>query len=293
MYAGSLVALITPYRDGRVDEQKLRDLVEFHVKNGTDGIVPCGTTGEAATLSEVEQDRVIRIVVEAAAGRVPVVAGTGTNDTAKSIKRTGAAKQAGANAALVVTPYYNKPTQSGMLLHFRAIAESVDLPLILYNVPGRTGVNLLPETVARLAEVPGIVGIKEASGNLDQVTEIVKLCGPDFAVLSGDDSLTLPILAVGGVGVISVVANLVPAKVSELVRSFRMGDYQRALQLHLDLFDLCRAMFLETNPIPVKTAAGLIGLCSSEMRLPLSPMSDANLQKMRRVLSSHGLLAAS
>lgn len=293
MYAGSLVALITPLRDGRVDEQKLRELVEFQVSNGTNGIVPCGTTGEAATLSETEHDRVVRIVVEAAAGRVPVVAGTGTNDTAKCIKRTGAAKQAGADAALIVTPYYNKPTQTGMLMHFRAVAESVDLPLILYNVPGRTGVNLLPETVARLAEVPGIVGIKEASGNLDQVTEIVKLCGPDFSVLSGDDSLTLPILSVGGRGVISVVANLVPRKMADLVQCYLGGDHVRARALHLELFELCRAMFLETNPIPVKTAAGLMGLCSSEMRLPLSPLAEGNVERLRRILMSHGLLPVS
>jgi 4-hydroxy-tetrahydrodipicolinate synthase len=292
MFDGSLVALITPFRKGRIDEQKLAELVEFHVRNGTNGIVPCGTTGEAATLTDAEHDRVVKIVAEAAAKRLPVVAGTGSNDTAAAIKHTRAAKRAGADAALLITPYYNKPTQAGLYAHFRAVAQAVDIPVILYNVPGRTAVNMLPETVARLSEVPGIVGIKEASGSLDQVTAIVKLSRPGFAVLSGDDSLTLPILALGGVGVISVTANVLPATVARLVRAFRGGDLEGARRLHYELFDLTRALFLETNPIPVKTAAGLLGLCGAELRLPLTPMDEGNLGKLRQALQSHNLVLA-
>lgn len=292
MFAGSLVALITPFREGRVDERKLAELVEFQVRNGTSGIVPCGSTGEAATLTDEEHDLVMRIVIETAAGRVPVVVGTGTNDTAKAIKRTVGAKRAGADGALVVTPYYNKPTETGLLMHFRAIAESADIPIILYNVPGRTGINMLPSTVAELAKVPTIVGIKESSGNIAQIAEVVKLCGPKFDVISGDDALTLPVLAVGGCGVISVVANVAPTPVAELIRSYQAGDHSHALQVHLDLIDLCNAMFLETNPIPVKTAAGLMGLCSPELRLPLSPMQAGNVEKLKQVLQTHNLLPA-
>jgi len=292
MFAGSLVALITPFKDGKVDEPKLRELVEFQIANGTDGLVPVGTTGEAVTLSEEEYVRVIRIVVETAAGRVPVIAGTGTNDTAKVIQHNRQAKEAGADAVLVVTPYYNKPTQEGLYRHYEAIASHTDLPIVMYNVPGRTSVNILPETVARLARLDNIVGIKEASGSMDQVSAIIAACGPAFDVLSGDDSLTLPILALGGKGIISVVANVTPQPVAEMVDAFVAGDLERARSLHYRLFDLCRAMFIETNPIPVKTAAAMLGLCSAELRLPLCAMSEANVAKLRQAMIAFGLLAA-
>jgi 4-hydroxy-tetrahydrodipicolinate synthase len=284
MFSGCLVAMITPFRDGEVDEAGIRSLVQFHLKNGTDGLVPCGTTGESVTMTEEEQLRVIEIVVEEVNGRIPVIAGTGTNSTSKTVKLTKAAKKIGADAALVVTPYYNKPTQQGLYLHFEAIAREAELPLVLYNVPGRTSVNMLPETVARLAKIPTIVGIKEASGSMDQASQIINSCRSDFAVLSGDDSLTLPLLALGGVGIISVVGNIAPAAMVELVRSYRAASVAHARELHYQIFDLCRAMFIETNPIPVKTAAGILGLCSSEMRLPLSPMAEGNRKKLEEAL---------
>lgn len=290
MFSGCYTALITPFKDGEVDVERLRDLVDFQIANGTDGLVPCGSTGETATMTEKEDELVIGTVIEVAAGRVPVIAGTGSNDTRKAIQYTKVAQRLGANGALMVTPYYNKPTQEGLFQHFQAVAEATDIPIVLYNVPGRTGSNVLPETVARLAEIKNIVGIKEASGNVEQISDIVRLCGPDFVVLSGDDALTLPILAVGGVGVISVVANILPGPVAELCRSFAQGDLKRAKELHHYLASLTKALFLETNPIPVKTAAGLLGMCSPELRLPLCPMSDSNLQKLKRVLADYGLL---
>ena len=286
VFSGCLVAMITPFRDGEVDEAALRGLVKFHLKNGTDGLVPCGTTGESVTMSEEELLRVVEIVVEEVDGRIPVIAGTGTNSTSKSIKLTKAAQKLGADGALLVTPYYNKPTQQGLFLHYEAIARATDLPLVLYNVPGRTSVNMLPETVARLALIPTIVGIKEASGSMDQVSQIVDTCRSDFAVLSGDDSLTLPLLALGGVGVISVVGNIAPAAMSDLVRAHRAGDLTRARDLHYQLFNLCRAMFIETNPIPVKTAAAILGLCSDEMRLPMCALSDGNRKKLEEAIRS-------
>ncbi|MCL4459361.1 MAG: 4-hydroxy-tetrahydrodipicolinate synthase [Chloroflexi bacterium] len=286
MFKGSVVALITPFRNGQIDEKKLRALVEFQIKNGTSALVPCGTTGESATLGGEEQQRVIEITIEAADHRVPVIAGTGANDTAKAIKHTLAAQKVGADGALLVTPYYNKPTQEGLFRHYEAVARETSLPLILYNVPGRTGVNLLPETVARLAKIENIVGIKEASGNLDQVSAIVHLCGPDFAVLSGDDSLTLPMMALGGVGVVSVAANIAPREVAAMVDAFLRGDPQRAKEMHYQLFDLFKALFIETNPIPVKTAAALMGLCELEFRLPLCPMSETNLKKLKETLAA-------
>jgi 4-hydroxy-tetrahydrodipicolinate synthase len=290
VFSGCLVAMITPFRDGEVDETALRSLVQFHLKNGTDGLVPCGTTGESVTMSEEEQLRVIQIVIEEVNGRIPVVAGTGTNSTSKTIKLTKEVQKLGADGALVVTPYYNKPTQQGLFLHYEAIAKATDLPLVLYNVPGRTSVNMLPETVARLAKIPTIAGIKEASGNMDQVSQIVESCREDFAVLSGDDSLTLPLLALGGVGVISVVGNIAPAAMSELVRAYRAGNTARSRELHYQIFDLCRAMFIETNPIPVKTAAAMLGLCSDEMRLPLCALADGNRKKLEGAVRACALL---
>ena len=290
MFSGSFVALITPFRDGRVDVKELRALVEFQIANGTNGLVPCGTTGETATMNEQEDELVISTVIEATAGRVPVVAGTGSNDTRKAIQYTKMAQRLGADGALMVTPYYNKPTQEGLYLHYRAVAEETDIPIIPYNVPGRTSVNLLPETVARLSQIKNIVAIKEASGNLEQISSVVRLCGAGFNVLSGDDGLTLPVLSVGGAGVISVTANVLPGPVSEMCRAWTQGNTRRALEIHHYLADLTKALFLETNPIPVKTAAGLMGMCSGEMRLPLCPMSDANLRKLKEVLSAYGML---
>lgn len=292
-FQGSLVALVTPFRDGRVDEDKLAELVEFHATHGTDGLVPCGTTGESPTLTPEEHRRVIRLVVEAARGRLPVLAGTGSNSTAHTIELTEFAAQAGADGALLVSPYYNKPTQEGLYRHFRAVAEAVPgFPLILYNIQGRTAVNIETETVARLSQIENIVGVKEASGNLDQMTAVILACGPDFTVLSGDDSLTLPLLAVGGRGVISVVANFLPREVSEMVHAALEGDFKRARELHHRLFPVCRAMFMETNPIPVKETMALLGMIPAEWRLPLCPMSDANRARLRQVLLAAGVLRA-
>jgi 4-hydroxy-tetrahydrodipicolinate synthase len=290
-FQGSLVAMVTPFRDGKVDEAALRELVEFHVKSGTDGLVPCGTTGESPTLSHAEHKRVIEIVVEAAAGRIPVVAGTGSNSTAEAIDMTVHAAKAGADGALLVSPYYNRPTQQGLYEHFRAIAEAASgLPLILYNIQGRTAVNIETDTVARLAEIPNIVGVKEASGSLDQMTAVILACGPDFSVVSGDDSLTLPLMAVGGRGVISVVANFLARDVAEMTHAALEGDWKRARELHWKLFPVCRGMFIETNPIPVKEAMAMLGMIRAEWRLPMCPMGDANRDRLRKILVHAGVL---
>jgi len=288
MFSGCLVALITPFKEGEVDYAKLRELVDWHVEQGTDGLVPCGTTGESPTLSFEEHEKVIVTVVEQVGGRIPVVAGTGSNNTAEALRLTRFAKEAGADGALMITPYYNKPTQEGMYRHFQAVAEEVDIPLVLYNVPGRTGVNLAPETVARLAEAPNIVAVKEASGSLDQASAIASLC--DITILSGDDSLTLPLLSVGCAGVISVVGNIVPRDMKAMIEAFQGGHLERARRLHLKLFPLCRAMFLETNPIPVNTAMKMLGRTTGEVRLPLCEMAEANRAALRRVLTDYGLL---
>jgi 4-hydroxy-tetrahydrodipicolinate synthase len=285
-----MVAVVTPFKDGRVDEAKVRELVEFHIKNGTDVLVPCGTTGESPTLSHDEHRRVIELTIQTANKRIPVVAGTGSNSTAEAIDLTRFAKNAGADGALVVLPYYNKPTQQGLIAHCRAIADAVELPLILYNIPGRTGINMLPETLAALADHPNIVGMKEATGNLEQMTHDIVLCGAKLSFLSGDDTLTLPLMAVGGKGVISVVANIVPRDVADLTRAFLSGDWKRARELHLKLFPLCQAMFCETNPIPVKTAMALMGMIGGELRMPLCPMSEANLSKLKAAMRAYGLI---
>ena len=290
-FEGSIVAMVTPFRDGKVDEPKIRELVEFHVKNGTDAIVPCGTTGESPTLSHAEHKRVVEVTIEAAAGRIPVVAGTGSNSTAEAIELTQHAKKAGADGVLMVCPYYNKPTQAGLVAHYKAVAAAVDIPIIMYNIPGRTGVNMLTETVAALAELPSVVGMKEASGSLEQMTEVISLCGDRLTVVSGDDTLTLPLMAVGGKGVISVVANIVPKETAEMTRAALNGDWKRAKELHLRLFPLCKAMFYETNPIPVKTAMQLLGRLNGELRLPLCPMSQANRDKLQKALRAYGLLS--
>ena len=290
-FEGSIVAMVTPFRDGKVDEVKIRELVQFHVKNGTDAIVPCGTTGESPTLSHAEHKRVVEVTIEAAAGRIPVVAGTGSNSTAEAIELTQHAKKAGADGVLMVCPYYNKPTQAGLIAHYTAVAAAVDIPIIMYNIPGRTGVNMLTETVAALAELPSVVGMKEASGSLEQMTEVISLCGDRLTVVSGDDTLTLPLMAVGGKGVISVVANIVPKETAEMTRAALNGDWKRAKELHLRLFPLCKAMFYETNPIPVKTAMQLLGRLNGELRLPLCPMSQANRDKLQKALRAYGLLS--
>ena len=290
-FEGSIVAMVTPFRDGKVDEAKIRELVEFHVKNGTDAIVPCGTTGESPTLSHAEHKRVVEVTIEAAAGQIPVIAGTGSNSTAEAIELTQHAKKAGADGVLMVCPYYNKPTQAGLIAHYTAVAAAVDIPIIMYNIPGRTGVNMLTETVAALAELPSVVGMKEASGSLEQMTEVISLCGDRLTVVSGDDTLTLPLMAVGGKGVISVVANIVPKETAEMTRAALNGDWKRAKELHLRLFPLCKAMFYETNPIPVKTAMQLLGRLNGELRLPLCPMSQANRDKLQKALQAYGLLS--
>jgi 4-hydroxy-tetrahydrodipicolinate synthase len=291
-FSGSFTALITPFHRGAIDEVALRRLVDRQIEHGIGGLVPCGTTGESVTMTAEEHDRVNEIVIDQTAGRIPVIAGTGTNNTALTIERTRRAKSAGATAALVVVPYYNKPTQEGLYRHFESIAAATDLPLILYNVPGRTGVNLLPETALRLAELPTVAGIKEASGSLDQVTEIVNGAAADFVVLSGDDSLTLPIMSVGGRGVVSVLSNIAPRAVAELTAAALRGDLTAARAIHLRIFDLCRAMFIENNPVAVKTAAGMMGLCSDEVRLPLTALSDANRNRLAAVLRQGGLASS-
>ncbi len=288
MFTGSIVAIVTPFSNGQVDYQKLRELVEFHIANGTNGIVPCGTTGESPTLSHEEHERVIKEIVDVAKGKVSVLAGTGSNSTSETLRLTKYAKDVGADGALVITPYYNKPTQKGLYLHFKAVTDTVDIPVVIYNVPSRTGVSISPETVAKLAEIKNIVGIKEASGDLDQASAILSLCEID--VLSGDDSLTLPIMSIGGKGVISVAANIVPRDVSNMVSLFAKGEVKEAQKLHSKLFKLCRAMFIETNPIPIKAAMKLLGRLNGENRLPLCEMESANEDKLRNVLKQYGLM---
>lgn len=290
MFQGSIVAIVTPFKNGAVDEEKLRELVEFQIENGTDAIVPCGTTGESSTLSYVEHDRVIEIVVEQVNKRVPVIAGTGSNSTHEAIEITQHAKELGADGALLVTPYYNKPSQEGLFLHYKAVADAVALPQILYNVPGRTGVNLLPETVARLSVHQNIVAIKEATGSLQQASEVLALCGDKIDVLSGDDFITLPIMAAGGKGVISVTANIMPKEVSSLVDAFNAGNMEEARRLHLYLLKISNAMFIESNPVPVKAAVSLMGKCSSEVRLPLAPLMEANLTKLTAIMKEYKLI---
>ena len=291
MFRGSIVAIVTPFKNGKIDEKKLKDLIEFQLKNGTSGIVPCGTTGESATLSFEEHGRVIEITIEQVRKRVPVIAGTGSNSTQEAIMLTKHAASAGADASLQVSPYYNRPTQKGLYEHFKSIADSVEIPIILYNIASRTGVNIEPETIAKLArDCKNIVGVKEASGNLDQMSRIKQLCPENFALISGDDSLTLPILGIGGTGIISVVANIVPADVATLVTAFAKGNLKIAQEMHYKLLPLIKAMFVETNPIPVKTAMGLLGMCEPDLRLPMCAMLPENLEKLKKALIDYGLL---
>jgi len=290
-FQGSFVAMVTPFRNGKVDEAKLRELVEFHVAHGTDGLIPCGTTGESPTLSHDEHRRVVEVVIETARGRIRVVAGTGSNSTAEAIDMTKHAERAGAAGALVVNPYYNKPTQEGLYRHFRAVAESVAIPILVYNIQSRTAINVETDTLARLVrDVKTIVGVKEASGSLDQMSQVIAACGPDFSVLSGDDNITLPLLAIGGSGVVSVIANILPRETAELVHAALDGDWKRARELHYRLFPLARAAFIETNPIPIKEAMAMAGMLEPEFRLPMCRMSDGNREKLRAILKPYGLI---
>ncbi len=284
MFSGAFTALVTPFRNGEVDVEALENLVEFQIGQGIHGLVPCGTTGETPSMSEAEDRLVIGTVVRVANERVPVIAGTGSNSTDMAIKYTRMAEEEGADGSLQVSPYYNKPTQEGLYRHFAAIAESTSLPIVLYNIPGRTSVTVSAETTARLAEIPNIVGTKEATHSMDMASDIRRLCGEEFDILSGDDSLTLPLMSLGGRGVISVAANIAPAVVSDMVNALLEGDFERGRELHYDLLPLCRALFIETNPIPVKTAASILGLCSDEMRLPMIPLAGENLDHLRRVM---------
>ncbi len=291
MFEGSIVAIVTPFRDNKVDEPSLKKLIEFNLENGTNGFVPCGTTGESPTLSFEEHDRVIELTIQTVKGRVAVIAGTGSNSTAEAIMLTKHAAKAGADASLQVSPYYNRPTQKGLYLHFKAVADSVGIPIILYNIASRTGVNIEPETIARLSrDCKNIVGVKEASGSLDQMSRIQALCPESFLLISGDDSLTLPLLAIGGVGVISVVANVIPRDVSAMVKEFRQGNVKKAQDMHYKMLHLIKTLFIETNPIPLKTAMGLMGLCNPDLRLPLCPMDEGNLEKLKKALKDYGLL---
>ncbi len=291
MFRGSIVAIVTPFKKGKVDEKKLAELVQFQVDNGTSGIVPCGTTGESPTLTMAEHEKVVEICIDAVQGRIPIIAGTGSNSTAEAISLTKHAAKAGADAALLVTPYYNKPTQEGLYRHFKAVAHAVDIPIILYNIPGRSSRNIEIPTMARLArDCKNIIGVKEAAGSVSQMQEIKQLCPKDFLLISGDDGLTLPLLAIGGIGVISVAANIVPQDVANLVTTFNDGDIFGAQQIYFKLLPLVKALFLETNPIPVKTAMGMLGMCQDELRLPLCPMSQANLVSLKQALIDYGLL---
>jgi 4-hydroxy-tetrahydrodipicolinate synthase len=291
MFKGSIVAIVTPFKDGKVDEETYRELIEFQIENGTHAIVPCGTTGESATLNMEEHGRVIDIAVEAVNKRVPVIAGTGGNSTNEAIELTEHAKKSGVDGTLQVTPYYNKPTQEGLYQHFKTIAEAVALPQVLYNVPGRTSVNMLPETVARLAEIPEVVAIKEASGNPGQMAEIVKLAGDKITLLAGDDIVTLPVLALGGKGVVSVVANIAPREMADMVNAWEEGNVEKCRELYYKLLPLFLAMFYETNPIPVKTSLALMGKIQDELRLPLCPMSPSNLERLKKALQDFGLIS--
>src|SRR3954468_9269156 len=290
MFSGTFTALVTPFKNGEVDVEALEGLVEFKIRQGVNGLVPCGTTGESPALSEEEDRIVVETVVRVTNGRVPVVAGTGSNSTGMAIKYTKMAERVGADGSLQVAPYYNKPTQEGLFRHFAAIAESTSLPLILYNIPGRTSVTISAETMGRLAEIPNIVGVKDSTLSMNMISDVKHLCGEEFDILSGDDPMTLPLMALGGTGVISVASNVAPGAVSDMVAALLSGDFERGRELHYHLLPLFRALFVETNPIPVKAAASLLGLCSDELRLPLVPMSGENLRVLQEVMEESATL---
>jgi 4-hydroxy-tetrahydrodipicolinate synthase len=291
MFSGSLVALVTPFRNGKVDEQRLADLVEWHIRSGTHGIVPCGTTGESATLSHEEHTYVVKLVVDAVKKRIPVIAGTGSNSTAEAIRLTREAQEVGADGALMISPYYNRPTQEGVYQHYKAVADAVPgFPIIFYNIPSRTGSNIEPATMARLAEVDNIIGVKEAAGSIDQVLNILSACGDKLAVLSGEDSLTFSMMSLGGKGVISTAANVAPREMANLANACLAKQWDKAAQLQLKLLPLIRALFIETNPIPAKTALSLMGMCELELRLPLVSMAETNVVKLKMVLKEYGFI---
>jgi 4-hydroxy-tetrahydrodipicolinate synthase len=290
MFEGTYTALVTPFREGEVDYPALGKLVERQIKAGIDGVVPCGSTGESATLSHDEHERVIAFVIEKAQKRIKVIAGTGSNSTRESVRLTKFAKEHGADGSLLIAPYYNKPTQEGLYAHYAAIAEAVELPQLVYNIPGRSAVNIAPETMARLAQLTNIVGVKEASGSLDQVSRTVELCGPRFTVLAGDDTLTLPIMAVGGRGVIAVLSNVMPEGLVALVKAANAGDFVTARELHYKMLPVMRALGLETNPIPVKAALAALGQIENELRLPLTPATQATVDKIKSTLVATKLM---
>ncbi len=291
IFRGAFVAIVTPFIDGQVDEQGLIDLIEFHIANGTNGIVPCGTTGESATLSHEEHHRVVELTVKTANGRVPVVAGSGSNSTSEAINLTRHAKDAGVDGVLMVSPYYNKPSQEGLYQHYKAVAEAVDVPIILYNVPSRTSSNILPQTVARLAQIDNIVGIKEATADLNQISEVIRLCPADFSVLSGDDFTSMPTVLIGGTGVISVTSNVAPRDMAEMMEAALAGDVAKAKQMHYKLFPLMQAMFYDTNPVPAKKSLELMGkIKSGTPRLPLCSIDDDSLARLKGALSAYGLI---
>ena len=292
MFEGTYTALVTPFREGAVDEAALRALVREQVEAGIDGLVPCGSTGESATLDHAEHEKVIGITIEEARGRAKVIAGTGSNNTREAVSLTRFAKDAGADGALLISPYYNKPTQEGHVLHYTAIAEAVDIPLLVYNIPGRTGVNMTPETIARLAELPNIVGLKEASGSLDHAMRVMQLAGDGFTLLSGDDTLTLPLMSVGAHGVIAVTANLAPRRMKALVDAAADGRLEEARRIHRELLPLMQALTLETNPIPAKAALAMTGRIRDELRLPLTPLTQANRGRLEEALRATGLLVS-
>jgi 4-hydroxy-tetrahydrodipicolinate synthase len=288
MFKGSIVAIVTPFSGGEIDFGALEKLIDFQITNGTSAILPCGTTGESPTLSHDEHDRVVEFTVEKVNRRVPVIAGSGSNSTAEALRLTRHARDVGADAALVITPYYNKPSQRGLYYHFEHIAKEVDIPVVIYNVPGRTGINMAPETVASLAAIPNIVAIKEASGSLEQVSQIISRC--DITVLSGDDSLTFPMMSLGAMGVVSVAANILPKRIAEMAASFLDKDIEAARVLHYELYQLSRILFIETNPVPVKAALAMMGKIKEEYRLPLCRMSDENRSKLERALKDYELI---
>src|SRR2546426_5056181 len=290
MFTGSMTALVTPFRAGEIDRRALGALVERQIEAGAHGLVPCGSRGEAATLTHDEHVQVVREVVRLARGRVPVIAGAGSNSTAEAIRLTRGAEKAGADGALLISPYYNRPTQEGIYQHYKKIASEVGIPLIVYNIPGRTGSKIEPETLARLSEIKNIAGVKEATGSVDQAIDVIRLCGDRLAVYSGEDSLIFSLMALGGKGVISTVANVAPKETSQLTEACLKGNWEKGRELQFKLMPLIRSLFLETNPIPAKTALALMGKCSSDLRLPLTPMAEGNLKKLRAAMSDFGLL---
>ncbi|MDR3196043.1 MAG: 4-hydroxy-tetrahydrodipicolinate synthase [Endomicrobium sp.] len=290
MFSGVYTALITPFKKGKIDFDALGKLIENQYKAGIDGIVPCGTTGESPTLSYEEHEQVIEFCVKQAKGKMKILAGTGSNSTAEAIRFTQFAKKVGCDGALMVAPYYNKPTQKGLYLHFKKVADTVDIPIVFYNITGRASVNIEPATIAKLcADCKNIVGVKEASGSLSQMT-VVKALAPNIELLSGDDALTLPVLSIGGIGVISVLSNLLPLETSSLIKAFEKGNIEEAKKIHYKLLPLVNALFMETNPIPVKTAASMLGICSSEIRLPMCEMEEFNKLKLEKILKDFELL---